>query len=171
MADDETDVQEETSDAVDVEPATEGVADGEPSEGEASPDVETAEGAAGETAEGDGGDSDGGESDAAEGEVSEEAATEELPEEMSEELKRILRIDVPVIVKLADKELSLGDIIDLSPGSIVEFARSADTSLELLVNNKVIGRGVAVKVGEKFGLRIDEIRPVEETIQTLAGEG
>lgn len=90
-----------------------------------------------------------------------------LSPEVREEIRRILRLEVPVIVKLADKQLPLGDIIDLSPGSIVEFARSADTPLELLVNNKIIGRGVAVKVGEKFGLRIDELLSVEETIRTL----
>ena len=30
-----------------------------------------------------------------------------------------------------------------------------------------IGRGIAVKVGEKFGLRIDQILPREETIRSL----
>jgi len=91
-----------------------------------------------------------------------------LPEEeLSDEVRRILHISVPVIVKLADKHLPLGEIIDLSSGSIVEFARGADTPLELMVNNKVIGRGMAVKVGEKFGLRIDEIVPVEDTIRSL----
>lgn len=104
---------------------------------------------------------------AAEGESPPDAADSPPEEELSDEVRRILHLSVPVIVKLADKQLSLGDIIDLSPGSIVEFARSADTPLELQVNNKVIGRGTAVKVGEKFGLRIDEIRPVEDTIRSL----
>jgi len=89
--------------------------------------------------------------------------------EVTEEIRRILRLEVPVIVKLADKKMPLGDIIDLVPGSIVEFAKSADTPLELLVNNKTIGHGVAVKVGEKFGLRVDEITPVQETIRNLGG--
>jgi flagellar motor switch protein FliN/FliY len=86
---------------------------------------------------------------------------------VTDELQRILHINVPVIVKLADKQLPLGDIMNLSPGSIVEFTRSADTPLELMVNNKVIGRGVAVKVGEKFGLRLDEICSPQETIRKL----
>ena len=91
----------------------------------------------------------------------------DIREELSEEAQRILRLKVPVIVKLAEKTLPLGDIIDLTPGSIVEFSRSADRPLELRVNDKVIGHGVAVKVGEKFGLRIEEILPVEETIRSL----
>lgn len=88
---------------------------------------------------------------------------------LSDDLRRIVRIQAPVIVKLAEKKLTLGEIVDLSPGSIVEFARNADQPLELLINNKVIGHGTAVKVGEKFGLRIDEIKSVEDTIRSLGG--
>jgi flagellar motor switch protein FliN/FliY len=90
-----------------------------------------------------------------------------LGPQLSPEIRRILRVAVPVIVKLADKRLSLGDIIDVSPGSIIEFAKSAEQPLELLVNNQAIGRGIAVKVGEKFGLRIDQILPREETIRSF----
>jgi len=93
--------------------------------------------------------------------------TFQMGPELSPEVRRILRVAVPVIVKLADKRLSLGEIIDVSPGSIIEFAKSAEQPLELLVNNQSIGRGIAVKVGEKFGLRIDQILPREETIRSL----
>ena len=98
------------------------------------------------------------------------AASDGVPDplaSLSPEAKRILQLKVPVIVKLADKLLPLGDIIDLTPGSIVEFAHKADQSLDLLVNDKVIGRGLAVKVGEKFGLQIGEILPVQEKIRSL----
>ena len=84
-------------------------------------------------------------------------------------LERILRLEVPVIVKVAEKQLPLGDVVNLSPGSIIEFSRSSDQPLELHVNNKMIGQGAAVKVGEKFGLRITRIVPVAEKIRSLGG--
>jgi flagellar motor switch protein FliN len=90
------------------------------------------------------------------------ASTEE-----AQRLQRILRLEVPVIVKVAEKHLPLGDVINLSPGSIIEFSRSSDQPLQLQVNNKIIGQGSAVKVGEKFGLRINRISPVAETIRSL----
>ena len=65
--------------------------------------------------------------------------------------------------------LPLGDVVNLSPGSIIEFSRSSDQPLELHVNNKMIGQGAAVKVGEKFGLRITRIVPVAEKIRSLGG--
>lgn len=82
-------------------------------------------------------------------------------------LQRILRLEVPVIVKVAEKQLPLGDVINLSPGSIIEFSRSSEQPLELQVNNKIIGKGSAVKVGEKFGLRINRIAQVSEKIRSL----
>ncbi len=74
-----------------------------------------------------------------------------------EALERIRRIRVPVIVQLARRMMPLGSIRTLSPGSILEFEKSVEEELELLVNNQQIGRGGCVKVGENFGLRITGI--------------
>ena len=41
--------------------------------------------------------------------------------------------------------------------------------MELLVNNKPVGRGNTVKVGENFGIKITAIGPVKELIQKLGG--
>ena len=39
--------------------------------------------------------------------------------------------------------------------------------LKLLINNKVIGQGETVKVGENFGLRITHIGDVKSVIKSL----
>ncbi|MCK4661046.1 MAG: FliM/FliN family flagellar motor switch protein [Phycisphaerae bacterium] len=83
------------------------------------------------------------------------------------ELRRILKMHVPVIVELAEQAMSVSAILKLNSGSILEFERSADAELELLVNNKVIGFGQAVKVGENFGLRITRLCEVREAIKAL----
>ncbi len=89
-------------------------------------------------------------------------------EDGGEPLKRILAIRVPVIVRLAKRNMRLSDVLRLSVGSIVEFDRPFDAELDLMVNNQVIGAGQAVKAGEKFGLRILNIRTVREKISALA---
>lgn len=61
------------------------------------------------------------------------------------------------MVKVAERELRIGSIVNLSAGSIIEFETPADADLELLVNNQLIARGEAVKVGENFGLRITRL--------------
>jgi flagellar motor switch protein FliN/FliY len=83
------------------------------------------------------------------------------------DLKRILRLEVPVIVKLAERKLTLGEVMRLGAGAIIEFSKSSDEPLELLVNNKAIGVGDAVKVGENFGLKITQIGDVQQIIRSL----
>jgi flagellar motor switch protein FliN len=83
------------------------------------------------------------------------------------DLQSLLRLAVPVIVILAEKQMVLRDILKLSIGEVIEFDKPCDEFLELLVNNRCVGRGEAVKVGDKFGLRIVEIGDLRDTIRRL----
>jgi flagellar motor switch protein FliN/FliY len=83
------------------------------------------------------------------------------------ELHRILRLNVPVIVKLAERKLLLSEVMRLGTGAIIEFAKSSDEPLELLINNKTIGVGEAVKVGENFGLRITQVGDLKSIVAAL----
>jgi flagellar motor switch protein FliN/FliY len=86
------------------------------------------------------------------------------------ELQRILRLQVPVIVKLAERRLAMSEVLRLGVGAIIEFSKANGEPLELLINNKAIGLGEAVKVGENFGLRITQIGDVKAVIRSMAGE-
>jgi flagellar motor switch protein FliN len=88
---------------------------------------------------------------------------------MQGELHRILRMEVPVIVKLGERKLLLSEVMRLGVGAIIEFSKRSDEPLELLINNKIIALGETVKVGENFGLRITQVGDVRNTIQSLAG--
>src|SRR5437763_584821 len=89
------------------------------------------------------------------------------PPASQNELRRILRMQVPVIVKLAERKLTLAEVMRLGPGAIIEFVKSNEEPLELLINNKPIGVGDAVKVGENFGLKINQIGDVREVIRSM----
>jgi flagellar motor switch protein FliN/FliY len=89
------------------------------------------------------------------------------PAPSGRDLQRILHMQVPVIVKLAERKLTLAEVMRLGPGAIIEFMKSNDEPLELLINNKPIGLGDAVKVGENFGLKINQIGDVKEVIRSL----
>lgn len=82
-------------------------------------------------------------------------------------IQRILRMRVPVIVKLAERNIQLEDVLKWSIGSIVEFEQPSDGCLDLVVANDKIGVGQAVKVGENFGLRILRIGDLRERIEAL----
>jgi flagellar motor switch protein FliN/FliY len=85
-----------------------------------------------------------------------------------QELGRILRLQVPVIVKLAERRLAMSEVLRLGVGAIIEFSKANGEPLELLINNKAIGLGEAVKVGENFGLRITQIGDVKSVIRSMA---
>jgi flagellar motor switch protein FliN/FliY len=86
---------------------------------------------------------------------------------MSSDLAGVLRLEVPVIVRLGERTLSLGEVLDLAPGAIIELPKNVEDELDLLVNNKQVGTGVAVKVGENFGLRITYLGDVRVRIAAL----
>ena len=69
----------------------------------------------------------------------------------------LLHVRVPVVVTLAEKKQALGRILELGPGSIIQFEKSCEEMLELEAGGRPIALGEAVKVGDKFGLRITSI--------------
>lgn len=89
------------------------------------------------------------------------------PEPEQGDLGRILRLEVPVIVKLAERKLMLSEVLRLGTGAIIEFFKRSDEPLELLINNKTIGVGETVKVGENFGLRLTQIGDLKQLIQAM----
>ncbi|MCC6239272.1 MAG: FliM/FliN family flagellar motor switch protein [Phycisphaerales bacterium] len=89
------------------------------------------------------------------------------PAPSAKELQRILRLQVPVIVKLAQRKLTLAEVMRLGVGAIIEFSKNNDEPLELMINNKTIGVGETVKVGENFGLRIVQIGDVKQVIGAM----
>lgn len=76
--------------------------------------------------------------------------------------KNLLRIRVPVMVTLARKKQRVSSIVELGLGTILQFSKSCEQLLEIEVNGHEIGQGEAVKVGDKFGLRVSNL--------TLPGE-
>lgn len=83
----------------------------------------------------------------------------------------IKKLPVAVIVKLAEKKITLSQLRAVGPGTIVQFEKSCEDLLDLCVNNAVYCRGEAVKIGEKFGLKINALGPFEDLLDPLGGKG
>lgn len=71
--------------------------------------------------------------------------------------RSLLRIEAPVRVTLASTKLPLKRILELGQGSIIPFPKSCEEPLTLSVGNYDVAVGEAVKVGDKFGLRISSM--------------
>lgn len=89
---------------------------------------------------------------------------------MATNLKSILKLEVPVSVQIATRNMSMREVANLAPGALIELPKLADEELEIVVSNRQIGVGTAVKVGENFGVRVNYIGDLKSRIKALAGE-
>ncbi|MBI1335365.1 MAG: hypothetical protein GC164_00210 [Phycisphaera sp.] len=83
------------------------------------------------------------------------------------ELSTILKLQVPVIVRIGERMVPLDDVLALGPGAILELRKSSEEELDLLVNNKRVGSGQAVKIGENFGLKITSVGSARQRVEAL----
>ena len=83
-------------------------------------------------------------------------------------LELLLDIQLPVVVRMGQTEMQMGELLKLTPGSILELNRSADAPVELLVNGKLIAKGEVVVVDGNFAFRITEIDTRAARIRSLA---
>ncbi len=79
----------------------------------------------------------------------------------------ILDIPLKVTVELGRTKLLVNELLQLGQGSVIELNKLAGEPLEVLVNQKLIAKGEAVVVNEKFGVRITDIMTPMERIEQL----
>ncbi len=70
-----------------------------------------------------------------------------------------LLMDVPleVTVELGRTSKSIREILDFTPGTIIELNRLAGEPIDVLVNGKFVAKGEVVVMEEAFGIRVTEI--------------
>lgn len=86
---------------------------------------------------------------------------------MATDVQTILQLRVPVIVRIGHRNMQMDDVLSLGPGAIIELDKTVEDDLDLLINNKPIGQGAAVKVSENFGLRITAVGPASQRIEAM----
>jgi flagellar motor switch protein FliN/FliY len=79
----------------------------------------------------------------------------------------ILDIPLEVTVELGRTKLLIHELLKLGQGSVIELSKLAGETLEVLANQKLIARGEAVVINEKFGVRLTEVVSPMERIERL----
>ena len=82
-------------------------------------------------------------------------------------LNLILDIPLKVTVELGRTKMPVSELLNLTQGSVIELMKLAGEPMEVLVNEKLIARGEAVVVNEKFGVRLTDIISPTERIEQL----
>lgn len=82
-------------------------------------------------------------------------------------LDLILDIPLRVTVELGRTKMVVNDLLNLGQGSVIELNKLAGEPMEVLVNDKLVARGEAVVVNEKFGVRLTDIISPAERVEQL----
>src|SRR5271168_1787703 len=90
-----------------------------------------------------------------------------IPDTSHRNLTLILDIPLRVAVELGRTKMVVNDLLNLGQGSVIELNKLAGEPMEVLVNDKLVARGEAVVVNEKFGVRLTDIISPMERIEQL----
>ncbi len=74
-----------------------------------------------------------------------------------ENINLIMDVPLQVTVELGRTSKSIQDILEFSPGTIIELNKIAGEPVDVLVNNKYVAKGEVVVIEESFGVRVTEI--------------
>jgi flagellar motor switch protein FliN/FliY len=85
----------------------------------------------------------------------------------SRRLEMLLDVPLDLSVELGRSRMTIQDLLGLAPGAVVELDKVAGEPLDILVNNRLVARGEAVVVNDKFGVRITDIVSPSERLARL----
>jgi flagellar motor switch protein FliN len=94
-----------------------------------------------------------------------------LPEnpEYSGTMELLMDVELPVLVRFGRTRMPLSELMKMKAGSVIEFGPTPENAVELVVNGRVIARGVAVAIQGNYGVRISEIVAARENLEVVSG--
>jgi len=83
------------------------------------------------------------------------------------ELEFLYGVPLQVSVEVGRARILLKDLLQMGEGYVVELDKQAGAPLDLYVNSRLIARGEAVKVGDRFGIKLTEVVSQSDRIEHL----
>lgn len=84
--------------------------------------------------------------------------------------ENLLDINVNFISQLGTTTISIGELLKLTKGSVIDLEKPAGESVELFVNNKIFGKGEVMVYEKNLAIRINEILDSKTVIQYFKKE-
>ncbi len=83
------------------------------------------------------------------------------------ELNFLYDIPLQISVEVGRSKILLRDLLKMGEGYVIELDKLAGEPLDLYVNSKLIAKGEAVMVGDKFGIRLTDVVSTADRIENL----
>jgi flagellar motor switch protein FliN/FliY len=82
----------------------------------------------------------------------------------------LLDMEVEFVSDLGETELSIGEILKLTKGSIIDLKKPAGESVESYVNGRILGKGEVMVYEKNLAIRINEVLDSSAVLYHLAKE-
>jgi flagellar motor switch protein FliN len=92
---------------------------------------------------------------------------QENPDNQSRGLEFLYDVPLQVSVEVGRSKILLKDLLKMGEGYVIELDKIAGEPLDLFVNDRLIARGEAVLVDDKFGIRLTEVVSTSDRIENL----
>jgi len=99
-----------------------------------------------------------------------ETTAKTQPAESKDGMKNLdFLLDIPlhVTVEVGRSKILIKDLLAMREGNVIELDKLAGEPLDLYVNGRLIARGEAVLINEKFGIRLTDVVSPAERIEKL----
>jgi flagellar motor switch protein FliN len=97
-----------------------------------------------------------------------EKAREEPKEGPELKMQDLLReVELEATLRFGSREMTLGEVLDLGPGDVIELDRQVHDAVDLLVGDKIVARGVAVLTEGRYGIRITEVAEAKKALESI----
>jgi flagellar motor switch protein FliN/FliY len=84
------------------------------------------------------------------------------------EIEMLMDLSLPIVIELGRTSMFIKDILNLTPGSIIELDKLSGDPVDIYVNDKKFAEGEVVVIDENFGVRITELVKPEDRVRKLS---
>jgi flagellar motor switch protein FliN/FliY len=84
--------------------------------------------------------------------------------QQKENMGIIMDVPLDITVELGRTRKKIKEILEFSPGTIIDLDKLAGEPIDILVNGKFVAKGEVVVIDENFGIRITDIISVDKRI-------
>ncbi|MDX8381982.1 MAG: FliM/FliN family flagellar motor switch protein [Ghiorsea sp.] len=100
--------------------------------------------------------------------VEEQAGSAQASSGQKINLEAIMHVPLDISVELGRVELPLHVVSRLHRGMVLDLKKEANAEVDILANGRVFARGEVVSADGKLGVRVVEIVPQGDRIQSLS---
>jgi flagellar motor switch protein FliN len=72
----------------------------------------------------------------------------------------LMDVQLTMTMRFGSRQLLLREVLDLSPGAVVELDRRIQEPVDLLLDGRLVARGEVVVIDGNYGLRVTDVSPL-----------